>query len=134
MLHLRQLIDERDRLYQEQFKAIEAKTSLALSASKEAVTKAEVATEKRFEGVNEFRSTLSDQASTLMPRNEAGVRFLALEGKLDEFKNEVKAELSSLRESRSESGGKSQTWILVVGVLLSILGPAIGVLLVLFKT
>ena len=44
---------------------------LALDASKEAIIKAEVATEKRFEGVNEFRAQLSDQARTFMPRTEA---------------------------------------------------------------
>jgi len=132
--HLREIINERDRLYQSQFKAIEEKTSLALSASKEAVSKAETATEKRFEAVNEFRSTLSDQAANLIPRSEANVRFGGIEGKLDEFKSEVKKEISSLRESRSESGGKSQTWVLIVGVLLSVLGPAVGVLMVLLKT
>lgn len=35
-----------------------------------AVEKAEQATEKRFEGVNEFRLTLSDQQRTFLPRAE----------------------------------------------------------------
>ena len=38
------------------------------SAAKEAVTKAEVATEKRLEGMNEFRAQLTDQSNTFLPR------------------------------------------------------------------
>lgn len=37
------------------------KVALALAAADKAVTKAEAATEKRFEGVNEFRAALNDQ-------------------------------------------------------------------------
>jgi hypothetical protein len=50
------------------------KVALALAASDKAVLKAENATEKRFEGVNEFRAQLTDQANTFMPRLEAEQR------------------------------------------------------------
>lgn len=43
----------------------------ALNAAERAVAKAEVAADKRFDAVNEFRATLSDQATHLMPRTEA---------------------------------------------------------------
>jgi hypothetical protein len=46
------------------------KVALALSASKEAITKAEVAIERRFESVNEFRSTLTDQTSSFPSKVE----------------------------------------------------------------
>jgi len=36
-----------------------------------AVNKAEAATEKRFESVNEFRAQLGDQSRTFMPRIES---------------------------------------------------------------
>lgn len=42
----------------------------ALAAADKATTKAEVATELRFQSVNEFRAQLSDQAATFMTRNE----------------------------------------------------------------
>lgn len=42
----------------------------ALAAAEKAVVKAEAASEKRFEGVNEFRQTLSDQAATFISRSE----------------------------------------------------------------
>lgn len=59
-----------------------------------AITKAEQATEKRFEGVNEFRNTLADQQRTFIPRAEyesghAGlhVEVLDLKTRLDKIEN-----------------------------------------------
>lgn len=54
------------------------KVALALASSDKAVGKAEVATEKRFDAVNEFRQTLADQARDLMPRLEAEQRIKQL--------------------------------------------------------
>ncbi len=80
--YIRDMMDERDRRYEQHFEAMDAKTTLALSASDKAVTKAEAATEKRFDTVNEFRATLSDQAGRLYSRAEAEAKFLAIEDKL----------------------------------------------------
>jgi len=41
---------------------------LRLRPSEKAIDKAEIATEKRFESVNEFRAQLSDQTNTFLPR------------------------------------------------------------------
>ena len=46
-------------------------TELQLASSDKAIAKAEEATEKRFESVNEFRKTLTDQATLFMPRAES---------------------------------------------------------------
>ncbi len=88
--------------YSRRFEDLDAKTTLALAAADKAVTKAEIATEKRFEGVNEFRSTLADQAARLMPREEAVSKFENLEkdiGSLDK-------EIQTLREQRSGVTGR----------------------------
>lgn len=63
---------------QDQDKAVQA----ALIAAKEAVIKAETASEKRFESVNEFRGQLADQTATLMPRAEVNTKFDAFNDKL----------------------------------------------------
>jgi predicted nucleic acid-binding Zn-ribbon protein len=42
----------------------------AMASAERAVNKAEVSAEKRFEGINEFRKTLNDQAALFMPRTE----------------------------------------------------------------
>jgi hypothetical protein len=79
-------MDERDRRYDERFKATDERTNLALISSEKAVGKAELATEKRFDAVNEFRGQLKDQAATLMPRAEVDTRFNALAEKIESIK------------------------------------------------
>jgi chromosome segregation ATPase len=136
---LAQVADERDRRYEERFKAMDEKTSLALTASEKAVSKAEMATEKRFDSVNEFRGSLKDQAATLMPREEADAKFKALESKIDEMKKEI----VGLREFRSEGGGKAhahqaaldqkqfdiRTLLSVAAIFMSIVSTMLAVLL-----
>lgn len=80
---LRELVDERDHRYEDRFTAMDEKTGLALTSSEKAVSKAEVATEKRFDSVNEFRNTLKDQAATLVSRDEVEVRFKSVTEKLE---------------------------------------------------
>ncbi len=80
---LRAILDERDAKYNQRFEAQEKAVSAALAAAKEAVLKAETASEKRFESVNEFRTTLKDQQLLLITRSEAGAQFKALSDRLD---------------------------------------------------
>lgn len=82
---LKTLMDEREDRTKERFALMEKNINVAMTASDKAVTKAETATEKRFESVNEFRETLRDQAATLMPRAEYDVQHKALEEKLNVF-------------------------------------------------
>ena len=83
----------------EQQKAIDA----ALLAADRAVSKSEVATEKRFESVNEFRAQLSDQVATFISRSEYALSHTALSEKMEaitqrqEIKsNEIKDQISGL--------------------------------------
>ena len=118
---LEQLMDERDRRYEAKFSAQDEKTSLALAASKEAVIKAEMATEKRFENVNEFRKTLSDQTVSFVTRVESDVKFSAVYDKFGKMEKEV----DELQKARSESTGKNQTHVFLAGITLTIV--AIGI-------
>jgi hypothetical protein len=117
--HLEAMMAESDRRHGQQFadsqKAIEA----ALSAAKEAVTKAEHASEKRFEGVNEFRSTLADQQRTLMPRTEVEVLFQGLTERVK------KLEVATSNSSSEQAGTKAgYVWaigvVAVIGVILAV--------------
>lgn len=67
-----------EQRFTDQDKAVQA----ALLAAKEAVIKAETATEKRFEATNEFRQQLSDQTNTFLPRPEYNAQHKALEEKV----------------------------------------------------
>lgn len=59
--------------------AAERLVQTAASATEKAIGKAELAGDKRFESVNEFRGQLRDQAATFLPRTEylAGHQSLA---------------------------------------------------------
>jgi chromosome segregation ATPase len=132
---LEKLIDERDRLYDSRFKAAEVAVSAALAAqekavnaaftaSEKAVLKAEQAQKEYNERSNEFRGQLDDQAKTLMPRPETLNMFKSIEEKLVAaqvtFKSEMsavqssfektvsglEAQVSSLRDSRSQGSGR----------------------------
>jgi hypothetical protein len=105
-----------DQRYEQRFKDSQTAVDAALNAAKEAVLKAETASEKRFEGVNEFRGTLADQQRTLMPRAEAELRMSAMETQIATL---ARASTSRIAEQR---GGR-EVWGYVVGafgVLLAV--------------
>lgn len=93
-------LEAMDRRYEERFEAQE-----------KAVLKAEIASEKRFDSVNEFRATLSDQTATLMPRAESTLRWEAASERI--------AKLESYGELVKGRGkGMADSW----GYLLGLLG------------
>jgi hypothetical protein len=108
--HLECVISAHDRRYEQRFRDQGAAGESALNAAKEAVLKAEHASEKRFEGVNEFRAALSDQQRTLMPRAEAELRMAANEA-------QIKTLLESRVERRGESRGAQAIWGYIVGAI-----------------
>lgn len=79
------LFREKDLRDEQRFDAQAIATQAALAAVKEAGAKAENASEKRFDAVNEFRRTLTDQAATFVSR----VEFNALKERMD--RNDGKA-------------------------------------------
>jgi hypothetical protein len=143
---LETLINERDRQYGYRFSASEEAVRSALAAqdkfnqmvtqaSREAVSKAEIAQQGVNERSNEFRGQLSDQASTLMPRREAEAGMLDIRNMIDREIKMLRSDISGLRESRSAlEGGTArgisdqgrQQWIL--GFALSVAGFAFGVI------
>ena len=131
--HLRTLIIGNDKRYEERFsasqKALElglqgqkSEISAALAAADRAVMKAETATEKRFESVNEFRGTLDNQQRTLIPRSEVDVLVKGLEEKIAQLTKTVDGLIA---ERQGIKGG----WGYAVGVagLMLALG-SIGIL------
>ena len=83
----------------------------ALVAAKEAVAKAEFAAEKRFDAVNEFRATLRDQQSTFISRNEAEIKFKALDDKLS-------AVIARQNADTGKSEGSAWLWATIVGAIV----------------
>ncbi len=87
--HVLAIVQQKDATYSMHFEAIEKATAAALSAADRAVLKAEAAAEKRFEGVNEFRNTLSDQQRNLMPRAEVEVIMRGLTDKIGALEKQL---------------------------------------------
>lgn len=128
---LRAVMDERHNLYSERdgsrrvavdaaFAAQKEGISAALTAADRAVNKAELATEKRFESVNEFRATLDNQQRTLIPRSEVGV--------IQDGLNEKITQLTKLMDQiQAERLGVKGGWGYAVGVVGFVL--AIGSLI-----
>jgi hypothetical protein len=113
--HIRTLIDGNDKRYEERFLASQKALELGLAGTKteigaalvsadRAVQKAEVATEKRFESVNEFRGTLDNQQRTLIPRSEVDVIKSSLEEKI----TQLTKTLDEVRRGDALVGGLAQ--------------------------
>lgn len=114
-------LNELDKRYEQRFIAQEKAVVAALQAAKEAVNKAETATEKRFEGVNEFRSSLSDLTATMMPRSESTARWSALADRVNKLESNM-----DLIHGRGK--GLSDTWGYVVGAIGAI-GAVVAIIL-----
>ncbi len=111
-------------------KAIQA----ALVSAEKAVTKAETASEKRFEGINEFRAVLSDQQRTLLPRVEFDVgqaalterinslaeRFTALELRLTSQQEHASGSDAGTTEAVAAASRLTNTRIAALTVLISV--------------
>ena len=112
--YFERILKESDRRYEQRFED-----------QKEAIVKAEEATERRFEGVNEFRQTLSDQAATFVSRTEVLQQYRAINDKVD---------LVTSRMDRLDgrSGGYTATWgyligaVVMVGGLITIIAAIVG--------
>lgn len=123
------IIEGNDVRYGQRFDASKEAIAAALNAAKEAVQKAEAAAEKRFEGVNEFRSTLSDQQRTLMPRQEA-------EALIRNLSEKIETQERRITENVSQREGIGQGWQLALGAvgLIGALLSIVAVSIVLVRT
>jgi len=95
--------------------------TLVASAAKEAIEKAERATEKRFSSVNAFREQLSDQVAMFMPREVAESQI-----------NEMRKALATVHSRLDQTQGQAQGSTASIAQVIAILGVviAIGAILV----
>lgn len=128
--------DAQDKATANAMTAAQTAVNAAMQAAQAAVLKAEMATEKRFEGVNEFRAQLADQARTLMPRAEFEALHKAAMDRNElahATMNERFQSLHSRMNAHDTMGaGKQIGWASVVSVI-AVATSVSGLLLVLFK-
>ena len=99
--HYNVLLAERDERVTQRYQAMEL-----------AVNKAETATEKRFEGVNEFRAQLGDQSRTLMPRIETEVLLKNVNDKIEALTIKVE------KSGNIKAGGNQMIAYIVAAISL----------------
>lgn len=107
---------EYDKLREADQRALKA----ALQAVKEDNEKKAVAMEKRFDSVNEFRQTLSDQTSTFLPRPEYVANHKALEDKIQALTDRMNLKDGATKGSELTIG-KIYAAIGGVGAILAII-------------
>jgi hypothetical protein len=88
------------------------KVALALASADRAISKAEMATERRFEAVNEFRATLTDQAAQFVTRRE----FEALRSAGTERMDEFKEWLDRTQGGKTKVGDQRAVLATIIGV------------------
>jgi hypothetical protein len=102
--------------------AAEAAVQTALESAEKAVVKAELAADKRFEAVNEFRQTLSDQTATFIPRIEAERIIDSLNSKLDAEMQRTGERFKSIEDSvtthHGKAAGLTAGWGYLVGAIV----------------
>jgi hypothetical protein len=103
-----QLLAEMDKRVAGQIAAQAHVMDLSLAAAKEAVAKADVAYEKRFDNVDEFRKQLSEQAHSFLPRRE----YEAVHQQLLDRVNGMSRVLDVVVGQKE---GHSQVWGFIVG-------------------
>jgi hypothetical protein len=121
-------IEANDRLYQARFDSLEKASviafqaqqsalvaqergvMIAMAAAEKAVTKAEVAADRRFEGVNELRGAMEDQQRNLMPRPEA-------ESEIKALKVLLSALAARMDQIEGRKAGGAQGYGIAVGII-----------------
>lgn len=121
---LRLLIDERDRLYNERADAQTKALQDTLAATKESADKAAAELTKRFDSVNEFRNTLSDQAGTFISKDETKALFVATDVRFKAMEDNINKNAAKLDDMQSRAAGASSLWAIIAGVAVLVL--AIG--------
>lgn len=120
--YFEKVLDEHELRYSQRFESSTVAVNAALAAAKEAVIKAENATEKRFASVNEFRNTLSDQQRTLMPRTEVELLNKGLNDRIVILEN-----------ISTQDAGKDKGQQVLWGYVVGIIGITIAILTFIFK-
>jgi len=120
LVGVRAEIAANDRLYLSMIEANAEKVALALTASDKALGKAETASEKRFDAVNEFRQQLADQTATFPARTEVDAITLRLTERIQELTDRVN-KMGGREQGVQENKASIIAAIGVMGVLISII-------------
>jgi hypothetical protein len=119
--YLQRMLFDVERRLDERITSQKEAVTLAVAAADRAMTKADVANEKRFESVNEFRQSLSDKDRLQMPRSEIEALFRAQADKLDAALKTINSRLEALSAAsivqQGQSSGIHAGWGYAIGAI-----------------
>jgi multidrug efflux pump subunit AcrA (membrane-fusion protein) len=103
-------LEERELRYSQRFADTRTALEAALAAAEKAVVKAEVATEKRFEAVNEFRQMVNELVSGKIDRAEFLLAITNMTEKIEDSKERI-------TRSEGKGAGKDALWAYIIGAV-----------------
>ena len=92
------------------FCALERAHKVSEETTLRAVQEANVANEKRFDSVNEFRGVLTDNVRSFVTRPE-------FEAKYDETRRMMETISARLAAIEDRGQGRSQLWVIIMGIM-----------------
>ncbi len=108
------LITANDARYEQRFISTEKLNAVAIVNADKAVSKAEIANEKRFDNTNEWRAAMQDRDKLTISRDAAEARFSALSDRIAAL--DVR-----LEKTESLKEGAGHTWKVIAAVLGALL-------------
>jgi hypothetical protein len=97
-------------------KAAKEGVNAAMASAEKAILKAETATEKRFDSVNEFRQAMRDQQENFASKSETNMRIEDLTKRLDRVTSGM--EMSTGRSSGLLAAGLLSGWAITTAIAL----------------
>jgi len=111
-----------DKEFHEHLRAAREETQAALTAADKAIGKSEVAAEKRFESVNEFRGQQGDIVATFIPRTEAEQRIAQNIEKIDSIEKRMTQAFASMGSRLDIAQGSKQGYAQLIGFIFGAVG------------
>ena len=107
---------ERDRYYLAQIQALKEAVCSAMADADKALSKAETASEKRFDSVNEFRAALTDNNTNFVRHDYYNERHSSLEVRVDNVNEKVNELLRRWEATKGRGGAFSDIggWIIAL--------------------
>lgn len=111
------------------FESMKEQVRAAFESSQRAIDKADIATEKRFEGVNEFRAALSDQATRFVTTQTLEALGEKLQAAIERNREDLDALSKRIDTREGEIAGSRLTYG-NIAALLAGFATVIGLLVV----
>jgi hypothetical protein len=126
------LIENIEKQTDMRFDAMDRQVKAAFESSQRAIDKADEATEKRFEGVNEFRAALSDQATRFVTIDQLHSMADKFEANYRRNREDLDKLTTRVNLREGEETGSRLTYA-NMAVLLGVTGGVIGTIIVLMN-